>query len=216
MKSKKFLNQKRNIIFRIKKCKKKEKNKNDSKYSIFKISKLIFEFIKEKNYTNDNEIKEYIFKTLNPDNNEKIQKAIQQKVNKSIIIMNSIGIIQKTKKKEIIYNPLKGKIRHRNYNLEIKIKLSSNEINSKNNEEEARDLHTEYLNKMKQLIFLRLILIEKYFKLKNYEIKNNKKEKDDDSMFVKNEKMDEITDNVNTNTKNKKEDIVFNYLKNFI
>ena len=176
MKSKNFLGQKRNKIFSIKKCAKKEEK--HPKYSLSEISKLVLDIIKKEKIKTINGITDCILKTLKPENDEKIQKNIQRRVYDSINIMNAAGLLQKNKQ-QIKYIPLKDKNKDEN-NLKKTNKLNFNEINAENSLREKQLLEQEYLEKLKQLNVLRQILMVKYLKLQSYEnedILNNNNEK---------------------------------------
>ena len=178
MKSKNFLGQKRNKIFSIKKCVKKEEKEKHQKYSLSEISKLVLDIIKKEKIKTINGITECILKTLKPENDEKIQKNIQRRVYDSINIMNAAGLLQKNKQ-QIKYIPLKEKNKDEN-NFKKTNKLNFYEINAENSLKEKQLLEQEYLDKLKQLNVLRQILMVKYLKLQSYENKdnlNNNKEK---------------------------------------
>ena len=183
MKAEKFLSKKRNRIFSIKKCEKEEMKDKHQKYSLIEISKLVLEYIKKEKSKTGNEITEYILKSLVPGKDKKIQKNIQRRVYDAINIMNAAGLIQKNKQ-QVKYIPLKEKNKE-----EKNIVLNINENNEEKKMSEINSLNQEYLDKLKQLNFLRQILLAKYFKLQSYEnqnkINNNKTNNKKNNLYSK-------------------------------
>ena len=183
MKAEKFLSKKRNRIFSIKKCEKEEMKDKHQKYSLIEISKLVLEYIKKEKSKTGNEITEYILESLVPGKDKKIQKNIQRRVYDAINIMNAAGLIQKNKQ-QVKYIPLKEKNKE-----EKNIVLNINENNEEKKMSEINALNQEYLDKLKQLNFLRQILLAKYFKLQSYEnqnkINNNKTNNKKNNLYSK-------------------------------
>ena len=209
MKAEKFLSKKRNRIFSIKKCEKEEMKDKHQKYSLIEISKLVLEYIKKEKSKTGNEITEYILESLVPGKDKKIQKNIQRRVYDAINIMNAAGLIQKNKQ-QVKYIPLKEKNKE-----EKNIVLNINENNEEKKMSEINALNQEYLDKLKQLNFLRQILLAKYFKLQSYEnqnkINNNKTNNKKNNLYSKrlikknkigNNKKDNISIIIDANNKN--------------
>jgi hypothetical protein len=209
MKAEKFLSKKRNRIFSIKKYEKGEMKDKHQKYSLIEISKLVLDYIKKEKNKTGNEITEYILKSLVPGKDKKIQKNIQRRVYDAINIMNAAGLIQKNKQ-QVKYIPLKEKNKE-----EKNIVLNINENNEEKKMSEINALNQEYLDKLKQLNFLRQILLAKYFKLQGYEnqnkINNNKTNNKKNNLYSKrlikknkigNNKKDNISIIIDANNKN--------------
>lgn len=151
-----YLGKKKEIIFSIVKIKRDHKYKHNSNleegdssdqpYSLFKICKLVFEFIKKAEVTTGNKVTDHIINALKPKKNDDQFKNIQRRVYDSINVMSAAGLIKKDNKE---------------------IKFLKNE-NEKNNpiielEEEISD---EYIKeKMEQLEEKKKYLIKRYLKL---------------------------------------------------
>ena len=155
-------------------------NTESQKHSLIGISKLVFEYLKDNEYTTGNKVTEYIKNRFQSKKNDQLnQKNIQRRVYDAINVMCAVGLIRKNKQK--IQFLLKT-------NQENKINNLSGEINKKekdegenkekiDEEEIIRKKENELEEKIKKLTktYLTLKFHEKYHKL-NKENKNRENE----------------------------------------
>ena len=169
----------------IKKCNKKNIKNNQTKNSLIEISKLVLDYIKEKDHKTGNQITEYVINYLKPENDDKaIQKNIQRRVYDSINVMNSIGIIKKNKQ-DIKYTPIKKN--NESNRITNTNQKKNNQFKNQKDNDEIKLKNLEYLNKINELKKLQKVLIQKYITLKCYEytskINNINEDKNIDNYF---------------------------------
>ena len=169
---KNYLGKKREIIFSIVKTNKASKdlfklnnklksNKNskqnnsnlaegdssDQPYSLSKICKFVYEFIKKAGVTTGSQVTQHILNVLKSQKKDDQFKNIQRRVYDSINVMSAAGVIKKDNK-EIRY--IRNEKEKNNLNLELKEEVSDEYIKQKMEENEEKKKY----------------LIKRYFKLK--------------------------------------------------
>lgn len=167
-----YLGKKREIIFSIVKTNKASKdlfklnnklksNKNskqnnsnlaegdssDQPYSLSKICKFVYEFIKKAGVTTGSQVTQHILNVLKSQKKDDQFKNIQRRVYDSINVMSAAGVIKKDNK-EIRY--IRNEKEKNNLNLELKEEVSDEYIKQKMEENEEKKKY----------------LIKRYFKLK--------------------------------------------------
>lgn len=218
-----FLSKKRKNIFLIKKLEKTKDKNSHPRNSLIEISKLVLDYIKEKEQKTGNQITEFIINTLQPEKNEELfHKNIQRRIYDSINVMNSIGLIKKNKQ-NIKYIPIKED-NNEKYNKISNLNEKCFKMNnSEKNKDELNLKKAEYLEKLKELKLLRKVLIQKYLTLKYYEelSKSNNINhivffpnhlqitKDNNKLFsfIKNEDVEQKLSSLDNSTKNIKKKI---------
>lgn len=169
---KNYLGKKREIIFSIVKTNKASKdlfklnnklksNKNskqnnsnlaegdssDQPYSLSKICKFVYEFLKKTGVTTGSQVTQHILNVLKSQKKDDQFKNIQRRVYDSINVMSAAGVIKKDNK-EIRY--IRNEKEKNNLNLELKEEVSDEYIKQKMEENEEKKKY----------------LIKRYFKLK--------------------------------------------------
>ena len=169
---KNYLGKKREIIFSIVKTKKtskdlfklnnksksiknsKQNNSNlaegdssDQPYSLSKICKFVYEFLKKAGVTTGSQVTQHILNVLKSQKKDDQFKNIQRRVYDSINVMSAAGVIKKDNK-EIRY--IKNENEKNNINFELKEEVSDEYIKQKMEENEEKKKY----------------LIKRYFKLK--------------------------------------------------
>lgn len=167
-----YLGKKREIIFSIVKTNKASKdlfklnnklksNKNskqnnsnlaegdssDQPYSLSKICKFVYEFLKKTGVTTGSQVTQHILNVLKSQKKDDQFKNIQRRVYDSINVMSAAGVIKKDNK-EIRY--IRNEKEKNNLNLELKEEVSDEYIKQKMEENEEKKKY----------------LIKRYFKLK--------------------------------------------------
>ena len=75
-------------------------NTESQKHSLIGISKLVFEYLKDNEYTTGNKVTEYIKNRFQSKKNDQLnQKNIQRRVYDAINVMCAVGLIRKNKQK---------------------------------------------------------------------------------------------------------------------
>ena len=154
-------------------------NTENQRHSLIGISKLVFEYIKQKEETTGNDVTEHIKNVLQPKKNDQSnQKNIQRRVYDAINVMCAVGLIKKNKQ-EIRFLQ---KLNNENNNI-INIKNNNNNnIKEKNKikiemNSESLDSEDKIKEKDNELNEKRQILIKSYLTLKFYEKYNTLNEK---------------------------------------
>jgi len=131
-----------------------DNTKENKKYSLIEISRLVKDFIQKKKNTTGNEVTEYVKNYLHPKkSNESIQKNIQRRVYDAINVMSAVGLIKKNKQQI--------KIIDKNSN--------SNHISLDENVENDDNDKNQIIENKNNIEKLQKELIKKYFYIKFYE-----------------------------------------------
>ena len=144
----------------------------NQRHSLISISKLVYDFLKQNEYTTGNNVTENIKNVLQPKKNDQSnQKNIQRRVYDAINVMCAVGLIKKNKQ-EIQF--LKKFNNSKNNNI-ININNNINNIiNEKSNlnieiKDESLDIEGQIKDKNNELEQKRKELIKAYITLKFYE-----------------------------------------------
>ena len=124
-----------------------EGDSSDQPYSLSKICKFVYEFIKKAGVTTGSQVTQHILNVLKSQKKDDQFKNIQRRVYDSINVMSAAGVIKKDNK-EIRY--IRNEKEKNNLNLELKEEVSDEYIKQKMEENEEKKKY----------------LIKRYFKLK--------------------------------------------------
>lgn len=141
-----------------------EGDSSDQPYSLFKICKLVFEFIKKAEVTTGNKVTDHIINVLKPKRNDDQLKNIQRRVYDSINVMSAAGLIKKDNK-EIKY--LKKESEKNNPIIELEEEISDEYV-----KEKMEQLEEKKKNLIKR--YLKLEFRQKYQKLNEIQKKSQK------------------------------------------